>query len=169
MKMLECRKKASPASVVSCFRPALPFLHQGSVQYHWSRNSPALPSYAYYQAQVVSTVTRRRLNQYLLNIRSHLLQNEYLQSTTTKRMFADFISKQTKKWIFYLCLKGARSLLCRIPAARPPPPLASRLTPLSWRTSTHSELSLLPAACNLRNKNWLKLSFIDLNHHCKKI
>ncbi len=143
MKMLECRKKASPASA---------FLHQGSVRYRWSRNSPALPSYAYYQAQVVSTVTRRRLNQYLLNIRSYLLRNEYLKPTTTTRMFADFISKQTKRGIFYLCLKGARSLLCRIPAARPPPPLASRLTPLSWHTSTRSELLLLPAACNLQNK-----------------
>ncbi len=83
-------------------------------------------------------------------------------------MFADFISKQTKKGVFYLCLKGARSLLCRIPAARPPPPLASRLTPLSWHTSTRSELLLLPAACNLQNKYFLKLFFIDLIHHCKK-
>ncbi len=49
--MPECRKKVSLASaflpVVSYFNPASAFRHQGSVQYCWSRISPALPSYGY--------------------------------------------------------------------------------------------------------------------------
>jgi hypothetical protein len=47
--MPECRREVSPASaflpVVSCLSPASAFRHQGSVRYHWSRVSQALPTY----------------------------------------------------------------------------------------------------------------------------
>jgi hypothetical protein len=45
-------KKVSPASafllVVSYLSPASAFRHQGSVRYHWTRISPALPSYVHF-------------------------------------------------------------------------------------------------------------------------
>ncbi len=48
--MPECQRKVSPASafllVVSCISLASTFWYQGSVWYHWSRISLALPSYA---------------------------------------------------------------------------------------------------------------------------